>query len=419
MLIFGVGEIGANLSWNMATGFLLFYYTDVARIPVEPLAWLFLLTKLLDAFIDIGAGRLVDRTRSRWGHARPYLLFAAVPFGVACSLVFMVPDVDAHAKVIYAFITYTLLGLCYSFLYVPYGALQSLLSSDARDHAIIGGLRSAGTAIGSIGAYFFAQRLVELLGGGSRGWGATAMVYSSISVLLFLIVFSGTRERVTTHPAKVQLGTVLRQMLRNRVWVSAFLLMMVNVCRVITLVSVLPYAARMILGNTAMLGALLTLQSAAILTGSLLAGPLINRFTSFRVNVAGVVLAALMFALLPFVEGRIFATLVMFTVASFPVGIFNSTAFAGCSIGAGLHESRFGNRSEGLFSSGLSFGAKAGAAIGSAVIALLLSRANYNPDLITHDVDVVVRFGFYWLQIGLLMLHLPAIAMLRRGAVSK
>ncbi|EJO2874171.1 TPA: MFS transporter [Klebsiella pneumoniae] len=415
-IIYSTGEIASNLSWNMVNAFLLYYYTDIANIPVAPLAWLFLCTKILDAFIDISAGALVDRTRSRWGHARPYLLFAAIPFGIMGSLVFMVPDISTQGKIIYAFVTYGLLGLCYSLVYVPYTALQPLISDNSRDHTIMGGLRSAGTSIASIIVYFSAQRLIDLTGGGAYGWGVTAVIFSLGAVALYFTVFAGTRERVPTQQESAPIKVVVWRMFRNPTWLSAFLLMLINYARVITLVSVLPYVAKILIGNTSMLGVFLTLNSIAVLVGGFFAGPLMNRYSVFSVNVAGVILSVAMFALLPLVEGNVVLMLSLFTVAALSISIFNSTAFAGCSNAANVQERLFGSRDEGMLASGISFGYKVGGAIGTAVVALLLSEAKYSPTEVTQAVTDTVRMCFYWLQIGLLVLHLPIIAMLRSSS---
>lgn len=118
-LAYGAGDLASNLSWNFVGSFLLFYYTDVAGVPIALLGTLFLVARLLDAVIDPFIGVLVDRTRTRFGRARPYLLFAAVPFGVLGVLTFAVPDVGDTGKLVYAFVTYLTLGILFSLVNVP------------------------------------------------------------------------------------------------------------------------------------------------------------------------------------------------------------------------------------------------------------------------------------------------------------
>lgn len=413
MGFYGAGEIASNLSWNMVNGFLLYYYTDIANIPAAPLVWLFLLTKVFDAFVDIGAGAMVDRTRTRWGHARPYLLFASIPFSLMCILAFSVPDVSPSGKIIYAFITYGLLGLGYSLIYVPYAALQPLLSNDPRDHNLMGGLRSMGTSIASIIVFATTQPLVALAGGGQIGFTVAATVFAVGTIALYVTVFANTRERVARSAVAPAIWVAIGRMARNRTWLGAFSLMLINFFRVITLVSVLPYVSKLLFGNIALLGVFLTVQSAAVLLGSLLAGPLMNRFSVARVNIAAVVVAAAAFAVMSLAEGQTYVTLALFILASAPIGVFTSTAFAGCSNAASVQERLFGSRDEGLLAAGLSFGQKVGGAVGTALIAFLLAQANYDPVHVSGAVVSTVRMAFYWLQIGLLLLHLFPILLLR------
>ncbi|MFA7938410.1 MFS transporter [Klebsiella oxytoca] len=413
--MYSSGEIASNLTWNMVNAFLLYYYTDIAQIPAAPLVWLFLCTKIIDAFVDIGVGRMVDHTRSRWGHARPYILYGAIPFGIISSLLFMVPEFSISGKIIYAFITYGVFSLCYSLIYVPYTALQALITNNPNDHAIIGGLRSASTSIASVIVFYSTQKLVTLVGGGAFGWGAAAVIFSLGSIALYLLVFFGTKERVQTQripPANIA-GTIKR-MFHNPIWLSSFILLLVNMGRVITLVSVLPYMTKILLHDTSLLGIFLTLQSIIILVGSFMAGPLMNRFSVFSVNVVSVIVGILMFCILPFVEGNIPFMLVLFAVASLPISMFNTTIFTGCSNAANVQERMYGTRDEGMLASGISFSYKLGGAIGVAIVALFLSEAKYNPTEVTQEVAHAVRLCFYWLQIGFLLLHIPSIVMLRR-----
>lgn len=413
MRFYGAGEIASNLSWNMVNGFLLYYYTDIARIPAAPLVWLFLVTKIFDAFIDIGAGAMVDRTRSRWGHARPYLLFASIPFSLMCILAFSVPDIGSSAKIAYAFITYGLLGVGYSLVYVPYAALQPLLSNDPRDHNLMGGLRSMGTSIASIIVFALTQPLVALAGGGQTGFTVAAIVFGIGTVALYVTVFAHTRERIQTSASAPAVWVAVGRMARNRVWLGSFLLMLINFFRVITIASVLPYVAKLLFRNMAMLGVFLTFQSAAVLFGSIVAGALMNRFSVVRVNIVGVAVSAAVFAAMSIAEGNAYLTLGLFTIASVSIGIFTSTTFSGCSKAARVQEKLFGSRDEGLLASGLSFGQKVGGAFGTALVAFLLSQAHYDPDKASEAVVSTVRMAFYWLQVGLLLLHLFPISLLR------
>jgi GPH family glycoside/pentoside/hexuronide:cation symporter len=298
-------------------------------------------------------------------------------------------------------------------VYVPYAALQPLLSNDPRDHNLMGGLRSMGTSIASIIVFATTQPLVALAGGGQHGFTVAAIIFGVGTVALYITVFANTRERVATPAAAPAIWIAVRRVVRNRTWLGAFSLMLINFFRVITLVSVLPYVSKLLFSDIAMLGVFLTIQSAAVLLGSFVAGPLMNRFSVARVNISGVAVAITAFVAMSFAEGHTYLTLALFTFASAPIGVFTSTAFSGCSKAAAVQERLFGSRDEGLLAAGLSFGQKVGGAFGTALIALLLSRANYDPVHASEAVLTSVRAAFYWLQIGLLLMHLFPILLLR------
>ncbi|MGW2343552.1 MFS transporter, partial [Streptomyces sp. NPDC001661] len=163
---YGAGDLASNLSWNLVGGFLLYYYTDVARVPVAALGTLFLVARLLDAVVDPAIGVLVDRTKSRWGKARPYLVFASVPFGVIGVLTFMVPDVGDGGKLVYAFVTYLTLGLLFSLVNVPYSSLLPMMTRDSHERMQMGGLRAVGSSVGSIIVTASTTPFVAWLGSG-------------------------------------------------------------------------------------------------------------------------------------------------------------------------------------------------------------------------------------------------------------
>ena len=147
---YGLGEIAGNFSWTMVGGFVLFFYTNVALLPATALGTMFLVTRCLDAFADPITGLAMDRTRSRLGRARPYLLIGSVPLGIFTALTFASPFRGTGPKLAYAYITLLLLGALYSVVSVPYGALMPLMTKNPREKVQLSSFRSVGTSIGAI-----------------------------------------------------------------------------------------------------------------------------------------------------------------------------------------------------------------------------------------------------------------------------
>ncbi len=148
---YGAGDFGFNLAFSLSTAFLLYYYTDVAGISAAAVGTMFLVVRLWDAFADLLAGRLVDRTMTRWGKFRPFIMFGAVPLLFMSYLVFHVPtSFDSGTKLIYAYATYAVLGLVYSLVNIPYGSLASAVTQSVHQRAKLVAARSFGAAIGGV-----------------------------------------------------------------------------------------------------------------------------------------------------------------------------------------------------------------------------------------------------------------------------
>lgn len=148
---YGFGDFANNLAFTLSTAFLLYYYTDVAGLSAAAVATMFFVVRLWDAVADMFAGRLVDRTMTRMGKFRPFLLFGAVPLLFLSYLTFHVPSsLDGGVKLLYAYVTYAVLGLLYSVVNIPYGALASAMTQSVKERAKLVASRFFGGAVGGV-----------------------------------------------------------------------------------------------------------------------------------------------------------------------------------------------------------------------------------------------------------------------------
>ena len=163
---YGAGDFAFNLAFSLSTAFLLYYYTDVAGISAAAVGTMFLVVRLWDAFADLLAGRLVDRTMTRWGKFRPFIMFGAVPLLFMSYLVFHVPtSFDAGLKLIYAYATYAILGLIYSLVNIPYGSLASAVTQSVHERAKLVAARAFGAGIGGVVLTFVVGSFISDLRG--------------------------------------------------------------------------------------------------------------------------------------------------------------------------------------------------------------------------------------------------------------
>jgi glucuronide carrier protein len=161
---YGAGDFAFNLAFSLSTAFLLYYYTDVAGISAAAVGTMFLVVRLWDAFADLLAGRLVDRTMTRWGKFRPFIMFGAVPLLFMSFAVFHVPtSFDQGMKLIYAYATYAILGLIYSLVNIPYGSLASAITQSVHERAKLVAARAFGAGIGGVVLTFVVGNFISAL----------------------------------------------------------------------------------------------------------------------------------------------------------------------------------------------------------------------------------------------------------------
>ncbi|MGB5720528.1 MAG: MFS transporter [Woeseiaceae bacterium] len=218
---YGLGDMASNFYMGFFGLFLLYYYTDVFGISPAAAATMLLLTKIVDAISDPAMGLIADRTQSRWGKYRPYLLFAAIPYALLGYLLFLGPDLSATGKLIFAYVTYTLVMLAYTAINVPYSALLAVISPVGEERTKATQFRFVFASLGTLCVGAFATPLVGWLGGDDElmGFRLTIVLFAILSVLLYWITFATTRERVQPKPHTSSVGEDFSALLKNISWI--------------------------------------------------------------------------------------------------------------------------------------------------------------------------------------------------------
>lgn len=219
---YSLGDLAANLIFQTLVTFLAFFYTDVFRIPASTAASIIFAGGLLGAFVFTPlVGLLADRTRSRWGKFRPWILWTAIPFGVLSLLAFTTPDFGTHGKTIYALTTYTLLVLVYAANNLPYSALSGVLTGNMAERNSLSSYRFVAVMIAQFIIQVLLLPLALILGDGDKavGFRNTMLLFAMVGTAFFLITFFTTRERVLPAPEqKTSIGQDLADLARNRPW---------------------------------------------------------------------------------------------------------------------------------------------------------------------------------------------------------
>jgi GPH family glycoside/pentoside/hexuronide:cation symporter len=220
-LSYGFGDLASVLFWQTFMLYFTFFYTDVFLIPAGAAATLFLFSRIWDGVNDPMMGMLADRTRTRWGKFRPYLLWLCLPFAIVGVLTFTVPDFGPSGRLIYAYITFNAMMMLYTAINIPYTALLGVISSDSSERTTVSSVKFLFAFSAGIIVSASLLPMVKGLGGGNdaRGWQYSFMIYGSAALVFFLIAFKGTRERV--QPPKSQQSSFRRdwfELLTNKPW---------------------------------------------------------------------------------------------------------------------------------------------------------------------------------------------------------
>jgi glycoside/pentoside/hexuronide:cation symporter, GPH family len=237
---YGFGDAASSMFWKIFGMYSLFFYTDVLGITAAAAGTMFLVARLWDSFFDVFVGIISDRTKSRYGKYRPYLLWFAIPFAVMGAITFFAPDFGQTGKLIYAYVTYSLMMIVYSMINVPYASLLGAISSDPTERNSLSSYRMSFAFIGSFITFMLLQPLIDFfsktfgnegvaqatkdaansVSTSPVGWVMGVGAIGMICVILFLLCFSWTKERVTQIASEenVSIKKDLKELFQNAPW---------------------------------------------------------------------------------------------------------------------------------------------------------------------------------------------------------
>ncbi|HPS12907.1 MAG TPA: MFS transporter [Prolixibacteraceae bacterium] len=219
---YGFGDAASSMFWKIFSFYLAIFYTDVFGISAVAAGTMLLVTRIWDTAIDPIMGVVGDRTNTRWGKFRPYLLWVAVPFGIMGVLLFTTPDFGTTGKLVYAYITYTLMMMAYTAINVPYASLLGVMTSNTNDRTTLASYRMIFAFGGSLLVVAIYQPLVDLFKKGvevTTAYQLTMVVVGIVAVLFFFLTFSWTKERI--KPPKSQQNSLkddFNNLLKNVPW---------------------------------------------------------------------------------------------------------------------------------------------------------------------------------------------------------
>lgn len=378
---YGLGDAASHIVFDNVMFYMAFFYTDVFGLPAAFVGAMFLGARVLDAVSDPVMGWLSDRTRSRWGKFRPYLVFGAIPFGVCCVLAYSTPSLGLSGKMVFAVVTYTLLTLMYTVVNIPYCALGGVITGDDRERISLQSYRFVLATAGGMLSTIAMVPLVQRIGGADKaaGYRGAIAILAVLAVAMLVACFALTRERIVP---KAQAGgsflSDVREILRNDQWRVVGGLTILNILAVATRGGAMMYYVTYVLGSAGLFTAFLTTYSIGNILGCLLTKPLTDRLCKVRVfawtNLVLALLSAAMFLVPPRDEIGLF-------IFVFAIGVLHQMItpiqWVMMSDTVDYGEWRYGRRLTGVSFAGTLFVLKLGLALSGAAIGWALAAYGY------------------------------------------
>jgi len=379
---YGMGDAGSCMIWSVLALYLTWFYTDVYGLDAGIVGTLFLVIRVFDAFSDPVMGAICDRTRTRWGKFRPWLLWMAVPFGLGAVLMFTTPDLSMNGKIIYAWVTYLVMSLIYTAINIPYCSVAGVITLNQKERLGCLSWRFFLNGLATLIVSSSILPLTDWLGDGNRasGFQLTMMIMGGAATLMFLFCFSSIKERVVSIKANDTLRKDLKDIIKNDQWLLMISITFLNVFPAFIRGAVTIYYATYVMqASVGFITFFMALGVACNMLGSVIAKPLTDRFDKIILfRIINIILGILSFALY-FVDPHSLTPLLALFIVINILHLIQSgpILWAMMSDVDDYGDWKFGKRLTGISFAGNLFMLKMGLAVAGAIVAWILSWTGY------------------------------------------
>lgn len=419
---YGAGDLASGLMLNFFGFYLLYFFVDLGGLAPAAIGLMFLITKLIDAVTDPIMGIVADRTRTRWGRYRPYLLFAAIPLGLSMILVFSAPkDIGGTALLVWAYATYTLCMLAFTAANVPYGGLLGVISPSSKERSRVTAYRMFFSALGGILVGALGTTLVRELGGGDERLGLllTISCIAAVSVCCLLITFATTKERI---PPTLENGSVmgdLKVLIRTGPWIAVAIAAILGVTSIAARASTAPFYFKYVAGDDgsrvfAFLdrpALFLTALALGQVSGVILGSIVIRWFEKSHLLIAaGIGMAAFIMAFYILPLDAVWPQTALQYAIGIGFGLLMVLSYSMFTDIAEFIDWKTKRQMTGLVIAASVFGVKAGVGVGSFIPGAALEWSGFVPDAQQSESALLgIQFAFAFIPAALLI---PAAAAL-------
>ena len=380
-LSYGVADMGFNFYWANIFTFLTFFYTDVFGISAAAAGSMLFAIKLVNAFTDPMIGAVADRTTTRFGKFRPYLVWMALPLAVAGVLTYTTPGLEEDGKLLWAYGTYLFMMICYSGMNIPYNALSGVMSDDPQERSTINGLRFIFAFGGSTLVTAATPFLVKWLAPGNErlGWQLTMAFWGVAASSLFLVTFFNTRERIAPPPTqKTNVRQDVQDLAHNGPWLVLFFLAPIIMMTITLRSSTAVYYFKYYVEQPDLITAFVPAYTMAAAAGAALT-PVLTRFFDKRLLMMVLmgITASLCVAFFFIPKDQIAWMFALQIATGLALGPKSPLAFSMYADVADLNEWRTGRRATALTFAAATFSQKLGSALAAVLIGSVFTALGY------------------------------------------
>nr|WP_278253093.1 glycoside-pentoside-hexuronide (GPH):cation symporter [Enterococcus sp. 665A] len=410
---YGFGDAASNVVWASMGAFIMYYYTDIVQVNAAVIGTIFLISRVINAIVYLIVGGLVDKTKSKYGKARPWMLNLAIPFAIAIFALFAVPDFSEKARIVYIFVSYNILMTVYAFINLPYGALSTLMTQDQYQRTLLNIFRQLFAQIASLIITACTLPLVGFFGnrfGERAAWGIVYAIFGAIAGLLFFLCFLGTKERVVQteeeKQEKVNLMDGIKSILKNKYWYFVVVLGITTNVFFQAISTVNTYYCKAVLHRSDMIGIMNSAYIIPCIASFFIMPFIVKRLGKRYTTLLGWVIILASYAiLLPFTENT---TMLILTSILRGIGYGCQIAVYYAMLGDTVEYGEWTShtRFEGLTFSMQGFTGTVGAGVVTAIIGGVLSASKYNGALGFSDIQPDSAVS----AIKFLFIGMPAIA---------
>lgn len=381
---YGFGDVACNVVFALTMSLSTYFYTDVVGMSAALVGTILLLSRIFDGISDVIVGILVDRTKSRFGKARAWVLWMTVPYGVSAVLLFMVP---AHATTvvqgIYVFITYNLaVTFVYTALNLPYGTLAAMMTRNQNERAIINIFRMGMAPVGNMIVTAATLPFINRMGGDQKAWITVTIIYSLIAMVMLLICFFGCKERVhipaTPQNTKIPLKIGFKSMIANKYW---WLITVMYFCWAMYVTlngTMLTYYCKFELGNAELMSVITIVEKLPSIITTIAIAPFIKRFGKRNLSLVGAIISLVGIGITLLNPHSLTFVMIGAVLKGIGVGPIGATVFSMMADAIEYGHWRTGIRNEGLLYSAATVGYKIGSGLTASLIGFVLDAAGYD-----------------------------------------